>query len=45
MNQELSGVKNAASDASSRIDGVGAAVDTVKTDWASTKTMHGQDGR
>ena len=39
MNQELSGVKNATSDASSRIDGVGAAVDTVKTDLASTKTV------
>jgi hypothetical protein len=43
INAELAGVKNAAADSatqmSSKIDGVGASVDTVKTDLASTKAV------
>ena len=43
INTELAGVKNAASDTASlmtsRIDGVGATVDTVKTDLATTKAV------
>jgi len=39
VNAELAGVKNAASDAASKIDGVGASVETVKTDLASTKAV------
>jgi chromosome segregation ATPase len=43
VNAELAGVKNAAADTasqmSSKIDGVGASVDTVKTDLASTKAV------
>ena len=43
INEELAGVKNAAADSvsqmSSKIDGVGASVDSVKTDLASTKAV------
>jgi len=43
INTELAGVKNAAADTanqmSSKIDGVGASVDSVKTDLASTKAV------
>jgi chromosome segregation ATPase len=43
LNDELAGVKNAAADTasqiSSKIDGVGASVDSVKTDLASTKQV------
>ncbi len=43
INAELAGVKNAAADTatqmSTKIDGVGASVDTVKTDLASTKAV------
>ena len=43
INAELAGVKNAAADTatqfSSKIDGVGASVDSVKTDLASTKAV------
>jgi len=43
INAELAGMKNAAADSatqmSSKIDGVGASVDTVKTDLASTKAV------
>lgn len=43
INAELAGVKNAAADSatqmSSKIDGVGASVDSVKTDLASTKAV------
>lgn len=43
INAELAGVKNSVSDTASqistRIDGVGASVDTVKTDLASTKAV------
>jgi hypothetical protein len=43
INQELAGVKNSAADTatqmSSKIDGVGASVDSVKTDLASTKVV------
>jgi hypothetical protein len=37
INTELAGVKNTTADVSSRVDGVGASVETVKTDPASTK--------
>lgn len=43
IDAELAGVKNAAADSatqmSSKIDGVGASVDSVKTDLASTKAV------
>ena len=43
INAELAGVKNAAADTanqiSTKIDGVGASVDSVKTDLASTKAV------
>jgi len=43
INDELAGVKNSAADTatqmSSKIEGVGASVDTVKTDLASTKAV------
>jgi hypothetical protein len=43
IDAELAGVKNAAADSatqmSTKIDGVGASVDSVKTDLASTKTV------
>jgi hypothetical protein len=43
FNDELAGVKNAAADTASqmstKIDGVGASVDSVKTDLASTKAV------
>jgi hypothetical protein len=39
FNTELAGVKNAQSDAASKIDGVSTSVDTVKTDLASTKAV------
>ena len=43
INDELAGVKNAAADTasqmSSKIDGVGQSVDSVKTDLASTKAV------
>jgi hypothetical protein len=43
INAELAGVKNAQADSatqmSTKIDGVGASVDTVKTDLASTKAV------
>jgi hypothetical protein len=39
INAELAGVKNAATDANTKIEGVGDSVDTVKTDLASTKAV------
>ncbi len=39
INAELAGVKNATSDAATKIEGVGANVETVKTDLASTKAV------
>jgi len=39
LNAELAGVKNAASDTASKVDGVSSSVDTVKTDLASTKAV------
>ena len=39
VDAEFAGVKNTVSDTATRIDGVGASVDTVKTDLASTKTV------
>ena len=39
FNTELAGVKNAQSDAASKLDGMSTSVDTVKTDLASTKAV------
>jgi hypothetical protein len=39
FNTELAGMKNAASDTATKLDGVGASVETVKTDLASTKAV------
>ena len=39
IDAELAGVKNAASDTASKVDGVSNSVDTVKTDLASTKAV------
>lgn len=39
FNTELAGVKNAASDTATKLDGMGASVETVKTDLASTKAQ------
>lgn len=39
FNTELAGVKTTASDTASKLDGVGASVETVRTDLASTKAV------